>query len=128
MHLITMMTPSLELSKTARCTKRTTSSFCLWFKLWTRAQGMVRIMWTCTMEEKLKPYFYRTQLPSLSTRTPIKGSLAYRVLGIKVKRQTWRKPTVLLLLGTPTPSRPIHPLPLFTARWMIKKNQMRELI
>jgi hypothetical protein len=64
-------------------------------------QQMVRIMWSCTMEEKPKPYFYRAQMPSLSTRTPIRLSLAHRVLGIKVKRQTWKKPIVLLLLRTP---------------------------
>lgn len=59
------------------------------------------------MEEKPKPCFYSAQPPSLSTRTPIRLSLAYRALGIKVKRQTWRKPTVLLLLGAPCP-QPSH--------------------
>ena len=65
--------------------------------------GMVRIMGTGTIEEKPKPRFYRAQLPSLSTRTPIRLSLAYSALGIKVKRQTWRKPAVRYFWGQGAP-------------------------
>lgn len=41
------------------------------------AQPMVRIMYTCTMAQKSKPYSYRAQPASLATRTPIRLSLAH---------------------------------------------------
>lgn len=123
MHSITMMIPSLELSKIARCTKETTSSFCLWFKLWAgdrEWQGLCRLaQWKKNLHLisiERSPHLFPPG-HKLDYLGPMEGAL-----GIKVQRQTWGKPTMRLLLGSPAPSHPTHPLLLFTARWSRKSK------